>query len=228
MEGIIFFFFKFWWALNSKYYQGKALHWPELPVEDIFSSSGTSVYQGPGSVAQCVHQVNIPYNPWMLMKELICVIHSYAALESGSLFSFLLDFLDLIGTATVSLRRALLASAASIFDPFLSMVESNCLLPARCWDVCVRGGGGPSSHWVYNQQILTLRTRVQLKCLSPELLFQGLNYESSFSFEALIYAPSPATAAQPPLWAASTLASGCLCLFLPLDRLRCVCRLVSW
>ena len=78
----------------------------------------------------------------MLMKELICVIHSYAALESGSLFSFLLDFLDLIGTATVSLRRALLASAASIFDPFLSMVESNCLLPARCGDVCVRGGGG--------------------------------------------------------------------------------------
>lgn len=68
----------------------------------------------------------------MLMKELICVIHSYAALEPGSLFSFLLDFLDLIGTATVSLRRALLASAASVFDPFLSMAESNCLLPARC------------------------------------------------------------------------------------------------
>lgn len=51
------------------------------------------------------------------------------------------------------------------------------------------GVWGPSSHGVYNQQILTLRTRVQLKCLSPELLFQGLNYESSFSFEALIIPP---------------------------------------
>ena len=74
------------------------------------------------------------------MKEIICIIYSYAALESGSLFSFLLAFLDFIGTATVSVKESTV-SAASIFDPFLCMVESNCLLPARCWDVCVRGGG---------------------------------------------------------------------------------------
>lgn len=65
-------------------------------------------------------------------------------------------------------------------------------LPSSCQVLrcmCQGRRGGPSSHWVYNQQILTLRTRVQLKCLSPELLFQGLNYESSFSFEALIMPP---------------------------------------
>ena len=82
-------------------------------------------------MAQCVHQVNIPYSPLMLMKEIICIIYSYAALESGSLFSFLLAFLDFIGTATVSVKESTV-SAASIFDPFLCMVESNCLLPARC------------------------------------------------------------------------------------------------
>lgn len=42
----------------------------------------------------------------------------------------------------------------------------------------VRGGG-----WVYNQRILILTAGVELKCLSPELLFQGLHCKSNFSFK---------------------------------------------
>ena len=127
----------------------------------------------------------------MLMKELIFIIHSYAALESGSLFSFLLDFLDLIGTATVSVKEGTACFCCICFWAFPQY--GGVKLPFS-WQVlrCMcQGRGGPSFRWVYNQQILIPRTRVQLKCLSPELLLQGLNYESSFSFEALI--PSPPT-----------------------------------
>ena len=56
------------------------------------------------------------------------------------MLSFLLTFLDLIVTSRTSIQEAV-ASAVSSFDPFLSMMESNFLLPASCWDVCVRGGG---------------------------------------------------------------------------------------
>ena len=125
----------------------------------------------------------------MLMKEFICIIHSYAALESGSLFSFLLDFLDLIGTATVSVKEG---TACFCCIRFWSFPQYGSIKLPSSWQVlrCMcQGRGSPSSRWVYNQQILIPRTRVQLKCLSPELLFQGLNYESSFSFEAFIISP---------------------------------------
>lgn len=67
-------------------------------------------------------------------------MYSHAALEPGCMLSFLLTFLDLLVTARTSIQEAA-ASAVSSFDPFLSMMESSFLLPASCWDVCVRGGG---------------------------------------------------------------------------------------
>lgn len=95
--------------------------------------------------------------------------------------------------------------------------EGSLFLPVV--EMCVRGGGTYTLCWVYNQQILILRTRVELKCLSPELLFQGLNYKSNFSFKALIISRRPSQ-----LLAASVCSHysrGCVCWFMPLNWRRC-------
>lgn len=67
-------------------------------------------------------------------------MYSHAALEPACMLSFLLTLLDWLVTARTSIQEAA-ASSVSSFDPFLSMMESSFLLPASCWDVCVRGGG---------------------------------------------------------------------------------------
>lgn len=94
--------------------------------------------------------------------------------------------------------------------------EGSLFLPVV--EMCVREGGTYTLCWVYNQQILILRTRVELKCLSPELLFQGLSYKSNF-FKALImsWLPSQLLAAS----VCSHHSLGCVGWFMPLNWRRC-------
>lgn len=78
-------------------------------------------------------------------------------------------------------------------------------MPASCWDACQRRGTH-TCHWVYNQQILILRTRVELKYLSPELpSFKDLTIKATSPSKPLSFSNSPSAAdslsVQPlPLW----------------------------
>lgn len=149
-------------------------------------------------------------------RQLICVIYCFAALGPWGMLAFLLTFLDVIQIATPSGKESTPFDVAS-FDFSLSVVEWRFLIPASGWDAG-QGRGNSCSLLSLYQQILILRTRVELKCLSPELRFQGLNYKSNFSFKALIIFQLPLPAQQPQCAAPSCC---CISWFMPLSWLRC-------
>lgn len=155
-----------------------------------FSSSGTSIYLAL-AVQLCALNANEGH---LISKQGANLYNSFlCSFKTMIHISFSLNFLDFIWIATPSAKEGS-AFDVSSFDSFLSRWVS--LFLPSCWDACQRRGTH-TCRWVYNQQILILRTRVELKYLSPELLLQGLNYKSNFSFKALILFQLPFSCWQP-------------------------------
>lgn len=179
----------------------------------------------PGSVAQCINQVNVHVVIsrcwWRTLlcqgRELICTTYSFAALGPGCIQSLILTILDVIQIAIPSVKEGTPFDVVSsdFFSQYGGVKVPYC---CQLWR-CVSGEGELTLCWVYNQQILILRTRVELKCLSPELLFQGLNYKSNLSFKALIISRLPLQRLAASV--CSHYSRGCVCWFMPLNGQGC-------
>lgn len=102
-----------------------------------------------------------------------------------------------------------------IFYSFLCMAEQSFLLPAV--ELHVRGGMADTFHWVYKQQILILRTRVELKYICWASFKDSIIKATSPEPLSLLSSPCGCSKA----CVCSLYFCGSTCWFMPLNRQRC-------